>query len=372
MSRSGPAKILASCALGLLHCAGSSDDEAVGTSREAIVGGSLADAPASPVLYLTGPGGSCTAVLVGPTLAATAAHCVTYLVDDGPFECTPSGQLQDGSISGELSSQYAPSSLGFFSSESVASHRPLNGSPPDAIGSTIVSTNTTSVCGDDLAFVVLNQPIPGLVPAPIWLGSISDGDPINVWGYGLTGIPEEPLALRVSQGAEIVGVGPTESSTLTGQAPVRSVRIGPGTTTCNGDSGGPILSKEGALIAIVSLGLQSNNGLDCTSGNNPDTTGPLLADYKYLVDHALAAAAPPPGEDAAADAQTDSGHNGDTGTPGTDGADSPESSEVLSGFTAEGGSCSVPSVRAGSPMGLGGVALAMAGAVGAIGRRRRS
>jgi hypothetical protein len=297
------------------------------------------------------------------------------LVDNGTFDCTPSGDLQDGSTSGELGGQYAPSSLSFFSAESVASGRPLNGSPPDAVGAAIVSTNTTSVCSDDLAFVVLNQPIPGVVPAPIWLGSTTDGDPVDVWGYGLTGIPEQPLALRVSQGAEIVGIGPTESSTLTGQAPVRSVRVGPATTTCNGDSGGPILSKDGALIAIVSLGLQSNNGLDCASGDNADTTGPLLADYKYLLGQALAAAAPPPAEDAAADAQTDSGHKlvGDTGTtPETDGADSPEPSEVLAGFTPAGGACSVRPARAGSPTGLGGVALAMAGAVGAIGRRRRS
>jgi len=125
----------------------------------------------------------------------------------------------------------------------------------------------------------------------------------------------------------------------------------------------------------VSIGLQSTNGVTCPSGNNADTTGPLLADYKALLDEAFAAAGPVPGEDAAADARTDSGGGlvSDTGTTQrTDGADSPEPSEVLSGFTAEGGSCSVGRARAGSPIGVGGMALAIAGTVGAIGRRRRS
>jgi hypothetical protein len=369
-------RVLASSALGLLHCAGSSSGEAVGVSREAIVGGALVDAPASPVLYLAGPGGSCTAVLIAPTLAVTAAHCVSYLDESGTFDCSPSGELQDGSTSGALGAEYAPNMITFFSAESVAENHLFNGSPPDAIGSSILSTHTQSVCSDDLAFVVLNQPIPGLIPAPIWLGSTTDGDPVNVWGYGLTQTAGASVALRVSQAAEIVGIGPTEPTTLTEPAPVRSVRVGPGTTTCNGDSGGPILSKDGALIAIVSLGLQSTDGTTCTSANNADTTGPLLADYKPLLDEALAAAgAPLPGEDAAADARTDSGGGlvSDTGTTRrTDGADSPEPSEVLSGFTAEGGSCSVRPARAGSPIGVGGVALAIAGTVGAIGRRRRS
>jgi hypothetical protein len=294
----------------------------------------------------------------------------------GTFDCTPSGELQDGSTSGELGAEDYPANLiSFFSAESVAENHIFNGSPPDAIGSTILSTHTPSVCSDDLAFVVLNQPIPGLVPAPIWLGSTTNGDPVNVWGYGLTQTAGDSVELRVSQGTEIVGIGPTKPTTLTEPAPLRSVRVGPGTTTCNGDSGGPILSKDGALIAIVSIGLQSTNGVTCPSGNNADTTGPLLADYKPLLDEALAAAGPLPGDDAAADARTDSsgGLVSDTGTTRrTDGADAPEPSEVLSGFTPEGGACSVRPARAGAPIGVGGVALAIAGTVGAIGRRRRS
>jgi hypothetical protein len=365
--RSGVAWVLASGTLGLLHCTGSSAAETVGVSREAIVGGAVVDAPSSPALYLSGPGGTCSAVLIAPTLVATARHCVSYLNGTGTFDCTPSGELQDGSTDGELGADYAAGMVTFFSSESVAENHLSNGSPPDAVGTQILSTHTPSVCSDDLAFVVLEKPIAGLVPAPVWLGSIADGDPVDVWGYGLTQTAEATYALRVSEGASIVGIGPTEPTTLTEPAPVRSVRVGPGTTTCNGDSGGPIMSNDGAVIAIVSLGLQSSNGVDCMSGNNAVTTGPLLADYKELLDLAFAAAgASPPGVDAGFDAGKDGAM--DTGTTrATESAVSPESTAV----GATGGSCALRPARADSSMGLRGAALAIAGAAGAIGRKRR-
>jgi hypothetical protein len=371
-SRFGAACVLASCTLGLLRCASGAADEAIGVSRQAIVGGNaVADAPSSPVLYLSGPGGTCSSVLVAPTLALTALHCVSYLSETGSFDCTASGTLTDGSTSGLLGDPYAAGLITFYSAESVASGRAIGETSPDAVGAQIFSTQAPSVCSDDLALVVLNKPIPGLIPAPVRLSLTETevDEPVNVWGYGLTQTPGAPTALRVSQGAEIVGIGPSESTTLTEPAPLRAVRIGPGTTTCNGDSGGPIMSKDGEVIALVSLGLQSTNGLDCPSGNNPDTTGPLLANYKDLYEEALAAANTSLPKDASSDARSDSGHGlvHDTGTTHpSDGSDSPEPSEL----TAQGGSCAVGPGAAGSSPGLDGVALAFAVTAGAIGRRR--
>jgi hypothetical protein len=341
----------------------------VGSSRQGIVGGAIVDGPTSPVLYLASPEGHCTAVLVAPTLVATARHCIASLNETGSFACTASGDLQDGSISGQLGADNTPDSVSLFSAESVASGQAF-GTTPDAVAVAILSTQTPTVCRDDLAFLVLNHPIPGLIPAPVRLGATEDGEQVEVSGYGLTQTAGDPLVLRVSRGAKIVGVGPAEPSTLAQEAPVRSVRVGPGTTTCNGDSGGPIQAADGAVIGIVSLGLQASiAGPFCASGDNPDTTGPRLADYASLVKEAFATADASPSWEDASSAKGGGPPIRDAGmTRKKDGAQSEETGDEV----ATGGSCAAEPAAVDSPTGLGAMALAAAATAAGRGRRRRS
>jgi len=258
-------------------------------------------------------------VLVAPNLVATARHCVAVLTEGGSFSCTPSGELASGSTSGQLFADNTPSNVGVFTSDQVLSGAVYSGFPA-AVGTQIFSTESPSVCRDDLAFVVLNQAVPGVAPIPIRLtASTLVGEPVSVSGYGLTGDAGGPSALRVRDDAQIVGIGPTIAMTLTQPAPVRSIRIGPGTVTCNGDSGGPIVSNvTGALIGLVSLGLQASpDGPFCVATDTSETTGPLLADYDALTMQAFAAAGAVPTVESDDDAASAISGDGDTdATPG--------------------------------------------------------
>jgi hypothetical protein len=306
--------------------AGVGDEEATASSRQPIVGGSEADASGSPVLYLEGPQGTCSSVLIAPTLVATARHCTAQLVEGAP-SCTPEGQLlPTGSGGGEIGSDDAPSALRFFSAASAARMAAGGGSiPADAVGVRILSTKAPSICCDDLAFVVLDHPIAGLAPASVRIDRPTEvGESVSVFGYGLTERAMAPTVLRVSHDARIVGVGPDEPTSVPQAAPLRSLRIGPGVVTCNGDSGGPVLSMaSGAVIGLVSLGSQASAGPYCSDGTTANTTGPQLADYRDLVLSAFKAAGASPILE---------------GTPPDSGAVAPPSGAP--GYVPAGGACS--------------------------------
>ncbi len=327
----GPVSARSSAAVGLagalgvalLQCGDARDGEPTAQSQEGIVGGALVDGPGSPVVYVRSPQGGCTGILIAPTLVATARHCTAALTE-GAFTCTSEGTLvATGSGAGEIGVDDSPGQLSFFSAVTTASG---NLSAPDAVGVQILSTGSPNACVDDLAFVVMNQAIPGLVPAAIRLNPPTlNGENVSVWGYGLTETVASPIALRVFEDAQIVGVGAAMGTPNTQPAPVRSVRVGPGQVTCNGDSGGPILSDAtGALIALVSLGTQSTNGGSCDNGPLANTTGPLLSYYPDLIASAFAAAGATPIIEGATDASADAGVEApDTGPPPTEDATAP-------------------------------------------------
>jgi hypothetical protein len=190
------------------------------------------------------------------------------------------------------------------------------------------------------------------VPAAIRIASPTvAGEGVSVWGYGLTEQAQDPILLRVRDDAYIVAVGPETPLSTTQPAPVRSLRIGPGSVTCNGDSGAPIFSAiTGAVIGIVSLGAQATTGLFCTDDSTSDgTTGPLLSDYSSLALSAFAAAGATPiletpptdGGYADASAPADGG-----GLPGELDADEPAVDEspslgVAVSVAATGASCGI-------------------------------
>jgi hypothetical protein len=237
----------------------------------------------------------------------------------------------------------------------------------------IFSTQSTSTCKDDLAFVVLDRVLPGLQPVPVRLTAPTPLDEnVSIWGYGLTDEAASIPALRLREGVQIVGIGPDQPTTLTQEAPVRAVRLGPGSLTCNGDSGGPIMSAAtGAVVAIISFGEEAASNASCPDVSNDETTGPRLAEYTTLAMQAFAAAGAQPiletggPSDASAEATSDGDAAGDL--PEAD-ADPPQ---APSSYEAAGGACAIgqgASKRASSaPFLLTSVAMAAI----AIGRRRR-
>jgi Trypsin len=376
-----PAAVLVLALLALSHCAGAKGSEATGSSREAILDGVTVASPDAPVLFVNGPQGSCTATLIAPTLVLTARHCIAQ-APGGDFACTPQGDLvPSAGGAGQIGANDAPPSLSFFSNARVVAGTAFSGNP-DALGSQIISSNTPTSCRDDIAFVVLDRAIPGIPPAPVRLDTpTSAGEMVSAWGYGLTTMAGDSLALRVRNDAQIVGVGPDTPASGVQPAPLRAVRLGPDDITCIGDSGGPITSAAtGAVIAIISLGTQANlTSPTCTNSGAAETTGPRLAEYKSLALAAFAAAgASPVPEGSSVDASAPEA--GDDAGP--DGAESTEGGQELTPESAPpgprifyrvtGGSCSMaqsPRDRSGPLGALLAVFTVMATAVR---RRRRS
>ena len=385
--------------LALANCSGGAgDDRAVGTSMEAIIGGSLVDASNSPVLYLSSPEGACSAVLVAPTLALTTRHCVATTTS-GSFSCTPSGDVVDtGSGAGQIGADNAPDTLRFFSTATIAAYGTAG--TPDAVGTKVISTDSPTSCRDDLAFVVLDRTIPGLAPVPLRVCQpTSVGEMVTVAGYGLTD-HVEVTALRVVT-TSIVGVGPDMPASTTQPAPLRALQMGP--VTCLGDSGGPVISTgTGAVVAIVSLGSQvGSSGPYCSSNSLVDTIGPRLAAYHDWIASVFQVVGASPTwncapADAAADstAQAEAAAPPEAGPPRSDGptlaTDSgPDSTPEVAEATVEdsatvaessvdppagdggGCACSAAGTSHRASKGLGVVTVALAWTAAAVGRRRR-
>ncbi len=238
------------------------------------------------MLYLSGPQGYCTAAMIAPNLVVTARHCVAQITL-GTFACTPQGDLvQNSTGAGSQGPDYMPNQLGFYTAEHVAENGlAVYMTTPDALGSQIFDTQTLTSCRDDVAFVVLNQPLPGRTPLPVRLtNNTVVGEEVGVTGYGLTEVQTDPRALRSRGNLAIEGVGPDVPVNEAEAAPLRAVRIGPTAATCNGDSGAPITAAStGAIIGIVSLGYEAASGtLTCSDSMTSATTGPRLAESEYV------------------------------------------------------------------------------------------
>jgi V8-like Glu-specific endopeptidase len=369
--------LLGLLAVAAAHCSGG-EDRPTSAAAEAILGGGPPDAPDAPVLYLQGPEGSCTAVLVAANLVITARHCVAQNTP-GPFACTASGDLIPNSNgTGQIGADDPPGSLSFFLSTRTL---PPITQAPDAVGMQTISTKAPTACRDDVALVILDRPVPGLAPAPIRISQPTQvGELVTVWGYGLTD-QRAPTMLRSRPDVSILGVGPDTPSTITQPAPVRSLRTGP--VTCQGDSGGPLLSQAtGAVVGVVSLGSQAG-GPFCDSSNLSDTIGPRLGAYHDFILSAFKAAGATPleeesGQDAAPPedsvAALDSTIVEDAPSADTVAADQEipmEGARPLGPmvFRATGGSCTTAPGRRGGRGAIGTLALAWTAL--AVGRRRR-
>jgi MYXO-CTERM domain-containing protein len=358
--------------LGLCRCAGPPEGEAIGTSRQAIIAGQVVEAPDAHVLYLVANNLTCTAVLIAPRLVATAHHCVAQSTD-GTFTCTPEGELASpGSLAGQIGANLPPSVLTFFTNARVMAGTAYGGAPPDAVGVQTISATSPSACRDDLAFVVLDHAIPGIAPAPVRIASpTQNGEPVSVWGYGLTDQAGDPLALRSNTSAQIVGVGPDAPTDVEQPAPLRAVRVGPGSVTCDGDSGGPIFSAAtGAVIAIVSIGsvaTQTTTAPAC-GDDGVESSGPRLAEYTALALTAFAAAgASPILEGDFSDGSPDDGEPPEAEATPTGENPPPDAPR----YDVLGGSCSAASGPGDRPGSCGAFALGLALMAATVGRRRR-
>ncbi|MFO0678860.1 MAG: trypsin-like serine protease [Polyangiaceae bacterium] len=218
---------------------------------------SSADQDAVVLLSITNGNGQvvagCTATLIAPNLVITARHCVSATDDNG-----------------NVTRDYAAGQLYVTTGVNAGASNPP---AVTARGTQVFRDTATSINGNDVSLILLDQKIPGAKIAPIRLDAPAvAGEMVTAIGWGYTESGQSPDQRRQRPNVPVQSVGLTQGA---GSAATELVI---GEAACSGDSGGPILSAKGAVLGIAS---RVGNGADpvpgtanfCVNGNGLQAIG---------------------------------------------------------------------------------------------------
>jgi S1-C subfamily serine protease len=231
--------------------------------RQAVLGGEPTGDARAGVLYVTSEirnvgGQQITKIgsgaLVAPNLLATALHVVSQNPSNVPFTCDASGDVVSGSSGASLGAAVAPEKITVYAGPHPAGE-------PVAHGVSVVSSGSTTICQNDLAFVVLSEPL-ALPTYRIRRSTrVAIGDAMTVVGYGSGRDSGLGSAVRSERDVTATAIGQW-IRTFT-------VTLGP----CAGDSGGPALTLDGELVGVF-----SSVAVDCTG----PSAAPKYTDLSYF------------------------------------------------------------------------------------------
>jgi hypothetical protein len=224
----------------LLGCSGQTDPLAVW--KQGVLGGEPTGSNQAGVLYVTSEvrNLSNAAVvkigsgsLVAPNLVMTALHVVSRNPSNVPFTCDASGNAVSGGSGALLGPTVSPEKVTIYAG-------PLPNDEPIAHGTQIVSSGSTTICENDIAFVVLDTAL-DLPSYPIHRGAPVDvGARLTVIGYGSTAEEPSGEVTRTEREVDVTAIGQW----------IRTFTVSEG--PCEGDSGGPALSRDTEVVGVFS------------------------------------------------------------------------------------------------------------------------
>lgn len=215
----------------------------------------------------------CSGAVVAPNLILTARHCVSRAVTATP-SCDARGRSHNGD---HLAEDVDPSSIAIYTGAQV---RPDVDVPVARAVRTLHPTGQV-LCDADVAFLVLDRPIPNVNVLPMRLhSSVEAGDIVVPVGFG--GGPSNVVGTKVArEQSTVLATGPSANAATGAVLGPREFEVD--RATCRGDSGGPAIDvMSGEIVGVVSRG-----GSCSANGNHVYTR---VDAYKRLAQAAFVAA----------------------------------------------------------------------------------
>lgn len=249
--------------------AGCGDFEVVGATHQAIIDGSPSGLVDDAVLALNTPGGDCSASLVAPNLVMTARHCIAVVGRAEGLACTLDGESANDR--GLITQDYDVTEVDIFVGPGSSPLRTRKVTK-------VISTGSPTVCRNDLALLVLEEPVDNYPILPLrLLRPTSVGETVTIVGFGQTEASSSTRIRQRREGVDVVRVGANRFDEQGGQAVRGTFVVSQG--PCQGDSGGPAIAEStGAIAGIYSI----KSTEDCTA---PTATGVYtqIAEFYELV-----------------------------------------------------------------------------------------
>ncbi len=233
----------------------------------------------------------CTGTVIAKNLVLTARHCVSGTASY--VSCN----------NGDVTSNPGANSIYIFKGVSPD----LNSASPIAQGKAIFNDGSSNLCGHDVSIIQTSWDIMNITPMKVRVSHApSANEKFKAVGYGLTNPNNQSSSgtryyrnnvtvLGLAQGTSCQGV--YDGCDFMGTESI-----------CSGDSGGPAISSQGAVMGVTS------RGADCYADENIWTRTDV---YKWLFDKAAAAAGTSyTGEDGTVYGAGGSGGTGGTGGSG--------------------------------------------------------